>query len=170
MQGTWVPSLVWEDPTRKAAKPIHHNYWACALEHENFNCWSPCVPWRAQQQEKPPQWEACTPQVESSPCSPQLEKSLHINEDPVCQSLSHVRLFDHPWTVAHQAPLSMGFFRQEDQSGLPFPSPGEDPVQPINKIIKKRKTSLLPQIPWKAYSSTTGEPCTPTVHGLFSLR
>ena len=30
-----------------------------------------------------------------------------------------------PWTVAHQAPLSMGFFRQEYWSGLPFPSPGE---------------------------------------------
>ena len=30
-----------------------------------------------------------------------------------------------PWTVAHYAPLSMGFFRQEHWSGLPFPSPGE---------------------------------------------
>ena len=29
-----------------------------------------------------------------------------------------------PWTVAHQAPLSMGFFRQEYWSGLPFPPPG----------------------------------------------
>ena len=29
-----------------------------------------------------------------------------------------------PWTVAHQAPLSMGFLRQEYRSGLPFPSPG----------------------------------------------
>ena len=87
-----------------------------------------------------------------------------------CVSRSVTSDSANPWTVAHQAPLSMGFFRQEDQSGLPFPSPGEDPVQPINKIIKKRKTSLLPQIPWKAYSSTTGEPCTPTVHGLFSLK
>ena len=31
----------------------------------------------------------------------------------------------NPWTVAHQAPLSMGFSRQEYWSGLPFPSPGE---------------------------------------------
>ena len=29
-----------------------------------------------------------------------------------------------PWTVAYQAPLSMGFSRQEYWSGLPFPSPG----------------------------------------------
>ena len=32
-----------------------------------------------------------------------------------------------PWTVARQAPLSMGFSRQEDWSGLPFPSPGDLP-------------------------------------------
>ena len=32
-----------------------------------------------------------------------------------------------PWPVAHQAPLSMGFSRQEDWSGLPFPSPGDLP-------------------------------------------
>ena len=31
------------------------------------------------------------------------------------------------WTIAHQAPLSMGFFRQEYCSGLPFPSPGHIP-------------------------------------------
>ena len=43
------------------------------------------------------------------------------------QLLGHVRLFATPWTVAHQAPLSMGFFRQEYWSGLPFPSPGDLP-------------------------------------------
>ena len=41
------------------------------------------------------------------------------------QSLSPVQLFPTPWTVAHQAPPSMGFSRQESWSGLPFPSPGE---------------------------------------------
>ena len=44
----------------------------------------------------------------------------------VC-TLSHVRLCVTPWTVAHQAPLSMGFSRQEYCSGLPFPSPGDLP-------------------------------------------
>ena len=43
------------------------------------------------------------------------------------KSLSRVRLFAIPWTVAHQAPLSMGFSRQEYWSGLPFPSPGDLP-------------------------------------------
>ena len=36
---------------------------------------------------------------------------------------SHIRLCVTPWTAAHQAPLSMGFSRQEYWSGLPFPSP-----------------------------------------------
>ena len=51
--------------------------------------------------------------------------------------LSHVPLFVTLWTVAHQAPLSMGFFRQEYQSGLPCPSPrdllnpGIEPRYPV---------------------------------------
>ena len=36
---------------------------------------------------------------------------------------SRVRLCATPWTAAHQAPLSLGFSRQEHWSGLPFPSP-----------------------------------------------
>ena len=39
------------------------------------------------------------------------------------KSLSHVRLFETPWTAAHQAPPSMGFSRQESWSGVPLPSP-----------------------------------------------
>ena len=45
---------------------------------------------------------------------------------PTCM-LSHVQLFRTPWTVAHQAPLSMGFPRQEYSSGVPFPTPEEIP-------------------------------------------
>ena len=43
------------------------------------------------------------------------------------KSFSHVQLFATPWTVAYQAPPSMGFSRQECWSGLPFPSPGDLP-------------------------------------------
>ena len=39
------------------------------------------------------------------------------------KSLSRVRLFETPWTAAHQAPLSMGFSRQEYWSGVSLPSP-----------------------------------------------
>ena len=43
------------------------------------------------------------------------------------KSLSSVQLFATPWTVAYQAPLPMGFSRQEYWSRLPFPSPGDLP-------------------------------------------
>ena len=43
------------------------------------------------------------------------------------KSLSCVQLFATPWTVALQAPVSMGFSRQEYWSGLPFPPPGDLP-------------------------------------------
>ena len=47
------------------------------------------------------------------------------------------RLFVTPWTVAHQAPLSLGFPRQEYWSRLPFPSPGDLPdpeIKPASPI------------------------------------
>ena len=47
--------------------------------------------------------------------------------DIPAQSLSRVRLFATPWTVAHQAPLSVEFSRQEYWSGLQFPFPGDLP-------------------------------------------
>ena len=43
----------------------------------------------------------------------------------VVQLLCRFRLFMTPWTVAHRAPLSVGFSRQKYWSGLPFPSSGE---------------------------------------------
>ena len=41
------------------------------------------------------------------------------------KSLSRVRLLVTPWTAAYQAPLSMGFSRQEYWSGVPLPSPSD---------------------------------------------
>ena len=52
--------------------------------------------------------------------------------------LSHVQLFVTPWTVTYQAPPSLGFFRQEYWSGLPFPSPGDLP----DPGIKPRSLAL----------------------------
>ena len=43
-----------------------------------------------------------------------------------------------PWTVAHQAPLSMVFLKQEHWNGLPFPSPGDlvNPVSPVSPALQ----------------------------------
>ena len=52
--------------------------------------------------------------------------------------LNHVQLFGTPWTVNHQASLSMGFSRQEYWSGLPFPTPGDLPdpeIEPISLMF-----------------------------------
>ena len=55
-----------------------------------------------------------------------------------------------PWTVARQAPLSMGFSRQEYWSGLPFPSPGDLPNPGIESMSPALQAdSLLIEPPGK---------------------
>ena len=74
------------------------------------------------------------------PCLPfQKKERKRETERKKEKLLSRVRLFATPWTVAHQAPLSMEFSRQEYWSGLPFPSPGDFP----NPGIKSRSPALL---------------------------
>ena len=63
------------------------------------------------------------------------------------KSLSHVWLFETPWTIAYQAPLSMGFFRQEYWSGLPFPSPGDLPDPEIKPRSPTLQADALPSEP-----------------------
>ena len=59
-----------------------------------------------------------------------------------CYVLHHVRLFVTLWTVARQAPLSMGFSRQEYWSELPclapgnFPNPGTEPASPVSPALQ----------------------------------
>ena len=67
--------------------------------------------------------------------------------------LSHVQLFETPWTVAYQAPPSMGFSRQEYWSGLPFPSPGDLPDPGIEPRSPALQTdTLTSEPPGKPYS------------------
>ena len=58
--------------------------------------------------------------------------------------LSYIQPFETPWTVAHQAPLSLGFPRQEDWRGLPFPSPGERPNPGIEPTSPAWQADSLP--------------------------
>ena len=52
-----------------------------------------------------------------------------------------------PWAVAHQTPPSMGFFRQEYWSGLPFPSPGDLPDPGIEPGSPALQVDALPSEP-----------------------
>ena len=81
---TLVQSLAWEDSTcHGATRPVHHNYWAHALEPSSCNYWAYALQLlkpahsraHALQQEKPPQWEVCAPQLERKP--------THNNRDQV---------------------------------------------------------------------------------------
>ena len=71
--------------------------------------------------------------------------------------------FATPWTVACQAPLSIGFPRQEYWSGLPFPSPGIFPTQGSNPGLQHL---LVDSLPWSHQGSPT---CTVT-HGYVFCR
>ena len=64
-------------------------------------------------------------------CSHEIQRRLLLRRKAMTnlkvRSVNHSVVYDSvtPWTVGHQAPLSMEFSRQEYWSGLPFPSPGD---------------------------------------------
>ena len=60
-----------------------------------------------------------------------------------CWSLSCIQLFVTPCTIAHQAPLSMGFSRKEQWGGLPFPSPEDLPYPGIKPGSPALQTNYL---------------------------
>ena len=74
------------------------------------------------------------------------------------KSLSRVRLFATPWTVAHQAPPSMALSRQEYLSGLTFPPPGDlpdpatEPGYPMSPVLQV--DSLL--LSWETWVRSLG--------------
>ena len=68
--------------------------------------------------------------------------------------LSRVWLFATPWTIAYQAPLTMGFSRQEYWRRLPFPSPGDLPNPGIEPGSPALQTDALPSEPPGNYYDT----------------
>ena len=78
----------------------------------------------------------------------QNTRSLTISQKEKKEKpLSRVWLFATPWTVAYQAPLSMGFSRQECWSGLPFPSSGDLPNPGIKPGSPALQADTLPSEP-----------------------
>ena len=83
-----------------------------------------------------------------------FEDSLYERYACMLSLFSHVRLFVTLWTVAHQAPLSMGFTRQEYWSGLPCPFQGIFPTH-------KSNLHLLSLLHWQAGFLPLGSPGKP---------
>ena len=78
-----------------------------------------------------------------------IVKRVQIDLIYICVYLSHsvIHLFVTSWTVAHQAPLSMGFSRQEYCNELPFPSPGDLPDPGIEPGSPTFQADSLPSEP-----------------------
>ena len=74
------------------------------------------------------------------------------------KSLSRVRLFATPWTVAYQAPLSMGFSRQEYWSGLSFPSPMHESESELAQLCPTLHDPMDCSLPGSS------------IHGIFQVR
>jgi len=80
------------------------------------------------------------------------------------KSLSRVRLFATPWTVAYQAPQSMEFSRQEYWSGLPFPSPGYLPDPGIKPGSPTLQADALPSEPPGNLTCNNKDPVQPEIN------
>ena len=77
----------------------------------------------------------------------EVDHKFRKKERKKVKSLSRVRLFATPWTIAYQAPPFMGFSRQGYWSGLPFPSPGDLPDPGIEPRSPTLWAGALPSKP-----------------------
>ena len=106
-QETGVQSLIGEDPTCfGATKHMSHHYWDCSRACSRAcrpQLLKPLCPRACAPQENPPQWEAHPPQLDSSPHSLQVEKSLRSNEDPAQSKINKIQ-----FSSATQSCLTLG--------------------------------------------------------------
>ena len=113
-----------------AVKPVHLNYWNCALQPRSHDHWAPglepvlCSE-RSRRQEKPVPHSSSSPHSATGESPHSVTKTQRgLNTWTCVLSLSRVWLFATLSTIACQAPLSMGFPRKEYGGGLPSPPPG----------------------------------------------
>ena len=103
-----------------------------------------------------PSWELKT----SIPSSRAPDHSLPLRDSGFLINLPriwfNVWLFETLWTVAHRAPLSMGFSRQEYWSGLTFPPQGDTPesgIEPMTLVSPTLQVGSLPLSHWGSSAS-----------------
>ena len=88
-------------------------------------------------------WSLCSAPVKATA----MRSLCTFRERKKSKSLSRIRLFATPWTVAYQASPSLGFSRQEYRRGLPFPSPGDLPDPGIEPRSPTLQADALPYEP-----------------------
>ena len=112
MQETWVQSLGWEDLEKEM------------VIHSSILAWR--IPWREEPGGHSPRGHKESDMTERLHTSHTMQTFMFMLPMLLLLLLrrfSCVRLCVTPETAAHQAPPSLGFFRQEHWSGLPFPAP-----------------------------------------------
>ena len=96
------------------------------------------------------EWMSDLPKVTLLACD-RADKTCSLDLKVKVKLLSHVWLFLTPWTVAYQAPLSLGFSRQGYWSGLPFPSPDLVPWFKVTPDLRlNRNASVINTLPFWA--------------------
>ena len=105
-------------------------------------------------------WILPHPHATSLPWGTSSTSMTSITPRHAAHCLSHVQLFVTPWTIAHQARLSMGFSRQEHWSGLPCPPPGDLPDPRIKPGSSSLQVDSLPLAPPPGLHT----PFTPNLH------
>ena len=131
-----------EAPSRTEPSAVIWSFGSSLLA--SFPSLSPCTSLRYTIKEMLA-WKSCL-RVESRECELCSLKKITSAKVKV-KSLGRVRLFATPWTVAYQAPPSMGFSRQECWSGLPFPSPEDLPDPGIEPGSPVLQADTLPSEP-----------------------
>ena len=86
------------------------------------------------------------------------EGLIWVMQASVLSCFSSVQLFATPWMVTCQAPLSMGFSRQESWSGLPCPPPGDLPDPDISSVQFSSVAQACPTLCDPMNCSTPGFP------------
>ena len=144
-------------------------------QHESATCIHMSCPWWMFLPAAPPpqhqRGDGPHRALGQAPCAIQHLPISYLFTQVLCcaQSLSHVPLSVTPWTVAHQASLSMGFSRQEYWSGLPWPPPGDFSnlgIKPRSPTIQA--DSLLSEPPGKP--KNTGMGSLSLLYGIFATQ
>ena len=154
--------VVNESPMSSLLPPTHRETCKCFLrEQRALNQILRLAPWCSSHFGRQTPW-ACWPQFWLIGLGPSFGVRDHflgpMEVRVKVKLLSPIRFFATAWTVACEAPPSMGFSRQEYWSGVPFPSPGDLPnpgIKPRSPTLQVDAYHLRVRVWWSVWRSTS---------------